>query len=86
MLYVTIFYGVGKKHKREVENSCEWCIKYSKSNRMCLRSIRWGVVHMSSSGWGMSWGGGMHGFGYMSNTKLRTKTTFVLDWNNVMGD
>ncbi|WZZ35812.1 hypothetical protein YC2023_019213 [Brassica napus] len=61
----------------EVENSCEGCIKYGKSNRMCLRSIREGVVHMSNSDWGMSRGGGMHGFGYMSNAEVRTKTTFV---------
>ena len=44
-----------------------------------IRSIRGGVAHMSSSGWGMSHGGGMHRFGFMSNTEVRTKTTFVLD-------
>ncbi|KAG2315283.1 hypothetical protein Bca4012_066114 [Brassica carinata] len=46
-------------------------INYGRSNVMGIgsRGGGGGGVHMSSSGWGMSSEGGMHGFGYMNNTE-----------------
>ncbi|KAJ0251252.1 RNA recognition motif domain-containing protein [Hirschfeldia incana] len=45
-------------------------INFGRSNVMGIGSRGGGGgVHMSSSGWGMSSEGGMHGFGYMNNTE-----------------
>ncbi|KAF8098222.1 hypothetical protein N665_0271s0038 [Sinapis alba] len=59
-------YGVGSIGEKW-RTVGEGHINYSRSNGMGIGSR--GVVHMSSSVWGMSSEGGMHGFGYMNNTE-----------------
>ncbi|CAH2078799.1 unnamed protein product [Thlaspi arvense] len=59
---------VGEGRSYRGYSNAEMGIGYGRSNGMGVES-RGGVVHMSSSGWGMSGEGGMHGFGYMNNNE-----------------